>query len=52
MPENARLRIVPIDPDLATSTRDQLEAINRNFELLNALLFGPQDFALIARKPA
>lgn len=52
VPENARLRIVPIDPDLATSTRDQLEAINRNFELLNALLFGPQDFALIARKPA
>lgn len=52
VPDTARLRILPIDPDLATSTRDQLEAINRNFELLNALLFGPQDFALVARKPA
>lgn len=52
VPEDARLRIVPIDPDLPATTRDQLEAINRNFELLNALLFAPQDFALVARKSA
>ncbi|MFN7955149.1 MAG: class I SAM-dependent methyltransferase [bacterium] len=51
VPEDARLRIVPIDPDLPSTTRDQLEAINRNFELLNGLLFAPQDFALVARKP-
>jgi len=51
IPDDAKLRIVPADPDLPTSTRDYLEAINRNFILLNALLFGPQDFALIARKP-
>lgn len=50
VPDTARLRILPIDPDISSATRDQLEAINRNFELLNALLFGPQDFALVARK--
>ncbi len=50
LPEHACLERVPVASGLDIPTRDLLEALNRNVERLNALLYGPQDFALIARK--
>jgi len=34
------------------STPDWVKALNRNFARLNQLLFRPQDYAVVARKPA
>ena len=49
-PRKARPAITgePKDPEL----RDAVAALNRVIEQLNGLLYGPQDYALIASKPS
>jgi O-antigen chain-terminating methyltransferase len=48
LPESQRLAHVPYGPSVPEAAR---AASNRNVELLNALLFGPQDYAVLARAP-
>lgn len=51
LPDHACLERLTVAPRLDSTTRELVEAMNRNVERLNALLYGPQDFALIATKP-
>ena len=46
VPEGGRLGHVPFDPSAPAETQ---AASDRNVDLLNALLFAPQDYAVIAR---
>lgn len=51
VPDEARLKRVEVasgDPALVSAVED----VNRALAQLNALLYGPQDYALVARKPA
>jgi O-antigen chain-terminating methyltransferase len=51
VPETAMLRPIPHDPELPARWIALVERINENISRLNQLLYGPQDFAVIARNP-
>jgi O-antigen chain-terminating methyltransferase len=51
VPESERLSLMKVNPDLEDSTlAELLEQNNENVERLNQLLFGPQDFAIVAER--
>jgi SAM-dependent methyltransferase len=51
VPESDRLSLMKVKPDLEDSTlAELLEQNNENVQRLNDLLFGPQDFAIVAER--
>ncbi len=50
MPDRERLRKFELSPGLGDRERRMAETYNRNIDILNGLLFGPEDYAVIARK--
>jgi len=51
VPESERLSLMKVNPDLEDSTlAELLEQNNENVQRLNELLFGPQDFAIVAER--
>ena len=51
VPESERLSLMKVNPDLEDSTlAELLEQNNENLQRLNELLFGPQDFAIVAER--
>ncbi len=52
VPDRERLRKFELAPGLGDRERRMAEIYNRNVDVLNHLLFGPEDYAVIARKKA
>ena len=50
MPDRERLSKFELSPGLNDRERRFAETYNRNVDLLNGLLFGAEDYAVIARK--
>lgn len=50
MPDKERLRKFELSPGLGDRERRMAETYNRNIDILNSLLFGPEDYAVIGRK--
>jgi O-antigen chain-terminating methyltransferase len=50
VPDEARLKPVPIPPAMKPAERERWEAVNRSIASLNDLLYGYQDYAVIAKK--
>jgi len=48
--EEARLRPLPISGDLSEAERHRLALLNEDIEKLNGLIYGPQDYAAVARR--
>lgn len=48
--DRERLQKFELSPGLGDRERRMAETYNHNIDLLNALLFGPEDYAIIARK--
>jgi SAM-dependent methyltransferase len=48
--EASRLKKIIISPELDESTRKNAEVNNQNIEILNTILFGFQDYAIIGKK--
>jgi SAM-dependent methyltransferase len=48
--DRERLQKFELSPGLGDSERRMAEIYNRNIDLLNGLLFGPEDYAVIGRK--
>lgn len=51
VPEGSLLREIPVDGFTSPATARAFEVINANIRSLNALLFGYQDFAIVAEVP-
>ena len=49
-PEERKLVTLPNGPDLADVLNAQVQVLNGNFQKLNELLYGPQDYAVLAEK--
>jgi O-antigen chain-terminating methyltransferase len=49
--DEERLKWIPITDQLSEAERSSFTIYNRNVDLLNSVLWGPQDYAVIARKP-
>lgn len=49
VPDRERLRKIELSPGPGDRERRMAETYNRNVDLLNGLLFGPEDYAVIAR---
>jgi O-antigen chain-terminating methyltransferase len=52
VPDRERLKKFELSPGLGDRERRMAETYNRNIDILNGLLFGAEDYALIARKKA
>lgn len=52
VPDRERLSKFELSPGLGDRERRMAEIYNRNIDLLNGLLFGAEDYAVIARKKA
>lgn len=52
VPDRERLNRFELAPGLGDRERRMAETYNRNIEILNGLLFGAEDYAVIARKRA
>jgi O-antigen chain-terminating methyltransferase len=52
MPDNARLKRLPGEDTLTSVERTWLETLNHNVDLVNDILYGNQDYAMVARKIA
>ncbi len=52
MPDRERLNKFELSPGLSDRERRMAEIYNRNIDMLNGLLFGAEDYAVIARKKA
>lgn len=52
VPDRERLRKFELSPGLGDRERRMAEIYNHNIDLLNGLLFGAEDYAIIARKKA
>jgi len=50
VPDEARLRKLPVNEGIGEAERQHVEAYNRNIDLLNGTLFGAQDYAMIGKK--
>lgn len=50
LPDEQRLQTIPIVEDRGDPERLMAEIFNRNVEMLNQILYGPQDYAVIAKK--
>ncbi len=50
VPDRERLRKFEMSPGLSDRERRMAETYNRNIDVLNGLLFGPEDYAVIGRK--
>lgn len=50
VPDEARLRKLPVDEGIGEAERLQAEIYNRNVDLLNGTLYGAQDYAIIGKK--
>ncbi|MDI6720558.1 MAG: class I SAM-dependent methyltransferase [Methanomicrobiales archaeon] len=50
VPDEARLRKLPVDEGIGEAERLHVEAYNRNVDLLNGTLYGAQDYAIIGKK--
>ncbi|MDI6867882.1 methionine biosynthesis protein MetW [Methanoculleus sp.] len=50
VPDEARLRRLPVDEGIGEAERLHVEAYNRNVDLLNGTLYGAQDYAIIGKK--
>jgi O-antigen chain-terminating methyltransferase len=49
VPESAMLRQIPLDQGVLPSVRSALETVNHNVRQLNSLLYGYQDYCVIAQ---
>ena len=50
IPDEARLRRLPVNEGIGEAERLHVEAYNRNVDLLNGTLYGAQDYAIIGKK--
>jgi 2-polyprenyl-3-methyl-5-hydroxy-6-metoxy-1,4-benzoquinol methylase len=50
LPDEARLKLADIDPGFDQNLQNTLEAYNQNMEKINRILFGFQDYAVVAKK--
>jgi SAM-dependent methyltransferase len=50
VPDRERLRKFELSPGLGDRERRMAETYNHNIDILNGILFGPEDYAVIARK--
>jgi O-antigen chain-terminating methyltransferase len=48
--DNSRLKMITDTSELDAPSRKNAEVYNHNIEMLNSILFGPQDYAVIAKK--
>lgn len=48
--DEAKLKMVNIDPDIDHNLQKTLEVYNQNMEKINQILFGCQDYAVVAKK--
>ncbi len=52
VPDRERLKKFELSPALMTGSAAWRRSYNRNIDILNGLLFGAEDYAVIARKKA
>jgi O-antigen chain-terminating methyltransferase len=50
IPEDVKLKKVTIPTDSASIEKTNMETYNYNIDMLNQILWGPMDFALIGKK--
>lgn len=50
VPDEARLRKLPVNEGIGEAERLQAEIYNRNVDLLNGTLYGAQDYAMVGKK--
>ena len=48
---DSQLRALPVEEYMSPRLAHTIQTINRNFEQLNALLYGHQDYCIVAEVP-
>ena len=49
-PDEARLQHIPNEKSDDLEKRENIVCYNRNIDILNSVLFGPQDYTIIGKK--